>query len=82
MSYSQHLKCTFEPFADGAGNLSHMALDFHSDTEPLDQKQIGSISFDFKKATTWTEAEELAAAMNRSLSGLCFRHLAAGEGQR
>jgi len=43
MSYSQYLNCTFEPFQDGHGKLSHMSLTFDSGLDFLAQKQIGSV---------------------------------------
>ena len=77
MSYSEYLSCHFEPCQDGHGNPSH--LDIVSRAGFLDTKQIARMYFTFRKGTTWQEAEELTAAINRHLQKLCIVHLAGGE---
>ena len=79
MSYPEHLSCRFELAWDGHGKLSHMDVDIVSNADYLDRKQIARMFLTFKKDTTWDEAQQLEAMMNRHLRELCVVHLAGGE---
>ena len=76
MSEFEYLPCHFGLRLDGGGDHpSHLNVDISSGAESLAQKGIARVFLTFKKSVTVTEAEELDAAMNRCLAGLCVVHL-------
>jgi hypothetical protein len=80
LSYTERLSCGFELCLDGAGHFpDHLNIDVLSNSDFLTHKQIGRLFLTFKKGTTIRDAEELEAAMNRHLKGLCIVHYAGGE---
>jgi hypothetical protein len=80
MSFPEYLSCRFGLQVDGHGRKpSHMDIEFISKGDSLTRMQIDRLYLTFKDGTTISQAEELEAAMNRCLRGLCIVHSAEGE---
>ncbi len=80
MPWYEFQPCRFEVTPNGVGepSLLHMEL---SGSKPslLPQKLIGCLYFELRRGLSWSEAEAVAEELNKTVTTMCVRHLAAGE---